>query len=214
LTGSGITNAQVKLLKPYTNAESTDLLQDWTDASVISSGGDDGVIYYDVSAALAETLGENYQAIFRYTASSLTHYADMLWHVVLHVLDLTVTADDLDNELTSLATTFTDITDAHKNRYIESAYQSIWVKLKANRLFPWAVWDNGGINRCVLFLALAKLCLSQSKSGDQAEIWAWRYNEYMKAYHDSWDNIGVTYAENLEGAPIRDKAARETRLLR
>ncbi len=210
LINTDLSSVQVKLLKPGQNNDTTDPLQDWTTASVISTGADDGLIYYDVSALLAADLAINYTSLWKYTASSRVFTADTLFHVVMTTIDKLITADDLNKEEPTL-NDFQHITETIKNDFIEIAYNYVVAMLKGRGRFPWAVFNDSDVNIAIKYFALYRLAASQSRIDD---VWLIKTGDYKDLFDNFFATMSITYADNLNGVPEKISTGSQGRLIR
>lgn len=194
IAAGSLSAVQVKLFKPGSAFDTTEPLQDWTNASV----GASGEIYYTIPAALCDELGENYRAFWRYTASSTVYYADSVWHVVNTILDLQITAEDMDREEPTLSQ-YGQITAAIKNNYIEGAYRRVWSELVGRGRMPWMIFNSFDINRVILYRALAQLCLSQNTGQDSP--WFAKFLQYNEFAENALKYTPITYMDGADCPP-------------
>lgn len=202
-----LTNVSVKLFHPGDQNDTTDPLQDWTTAIV----GTDGTVYYDIGAALAEDLGKDYRALWRFTLDSRVQYRDQIFHVTQTRFDQTYTAADLDEEEPWLST-FTHITAASKGKIIAKAYDDLWTMIKGTGRHPWLIFNQGDINRCVHYRAMAKICLGEMReNGDHWHVKASAYHERLNAL---WEQMALSYSETDDATPDGETCVYEIRTAR
>ena len=197
-----ITNAKVKLFKRGQQNDTTNPLQDWTTATV----GAGGTVYYDLNGTLADTAGMDYRALWRFTLESREQYRDQIFHVVQTRFEPTYTATDLDEEEPWLGT-FAHITAARKGKIIIKAYDDIWTMLKGGGRFPWLIFNQNDINRCVHYRAMSKICLGEMReSGDQWHVKASEYHERLTAM---WGQMAIAYSATDDATPDERQGATE-----
>jgi len=202
-----ITNAKVKLFKRGQQNDTTNPLQDWTTATV----GTDGTIYYDLNGTLADDAGIDYRALWKFTLESREQYRDQIFHVVQTRFEPTYTAADLDDEEPWLGV-FTHITAASKGKIITKAYDDIWTMLKGTGRFPWLIFNQGDINRCVHYRAMSKICLGEMReSDDQWHVKASAYHERLTAL---WEQMALSYSETDDATPDGETCVFEIRTAR
>jgi len=189
-----ITNAKVKLFGRGQQNDTTSPLQDWTAATV----GAGGTIYYDIGPALAGDLGKDYRALWRFTLDSREQYRDQIFHVVQTRFEPTYTAADLDAEESWLST-FTHITEARKSAIITKAYDDIWTMIKGTGRHPWLIFNQGDINRCVHYKAMAKICLGEIR--EAGDHWHIKTSEYHGQLTALWEQMALSYSETDDATP-------------
>jgi len=202
-----ITNAKVKLFRRGQQNDTTNPLQDWTNATV----GADGTVYYDISPTLADIAGMDYRALWRFTLDTRVQYRDQIFHIVQTRFEPTYTAADLDEEEPWLST-FTHITEARKSKIITKAYDDIWTMIKGSGRFPWLIFNQNDINRCVHYRAMSKICLGEMReNGDQWHVKASAYHERLTAM---WGQMAIAYSATDDATPDERQGATEFTIVR